>query len=34
VAFQRKKPAAMGAKPNYPGFIEPGLASSIDGSKG
>lgn len=26
--FQRKKPAAIGTKPNYPGFIEPGLASS------
>jgi bifunctional non-homologous end joining protein LigD len=30
VAFQRKKPAAIGAKANYPGFIEPGLASSIE----
>jgi bifunctional non-homologous end joining protein LigD len=25
VAFQRKKPAAIGAKANYPGFIEPEL---------
>jgi bifunctional non-homologous end joining protein LigD len=30
VAFQRKKPAAIGTKVNYPGFIEPGLASSIE----
>jgi bifunctional non-homologous end joining protein LigD len=30
VAFLRKKPAAIGAKANYPGFIEPGLASSIE----
>jgi bifunctional non-homologous end joining protein LigD len=30
VAFQRKKPAAIGTKANYPGFIEPGLASSIE----
>jgi len=30
MAFQRKKPAAIGAKAPYPGFIEPALASSID----
>ena len=30
VAFQRNKPAAIGSKANYPGFIEPGLASSIE----
>ena len=30
MAFQRKKPAAIGTKANYPGFIEPGLASSIE----
>jgi bifunctional non-homologous end joining protein LigD len=30
MAFQRTKPAAHGAKANYPGFIEPALASSID----
>ena len=30
MAFQRKKPAAVGAKASYPGFIEPALASSIE----
>jgi bifunctional non-homologous end joining protein LigD len=30
VAFQRKKPAAIGVKAPYPGFIEPALASSIE----
>ena len=30
VAFQRKKPAAIGTKANFPGFIEPALASAID----
>ena len=30
MAFQRKKPAAIGTKANYPGFIEPALASSIE----
>jgi len=30
VAFQRKKPAAIGVKANFPGFIEPSLASSIE----
>jgi bifunctional non-homologous end joining protein LigD len=29
MAFQRKKPAAIGIKATYPGFIEPGLAMSI-----
>jgi bifunctional non-homologous end joining protein LigD len=30
VAFQRKKPEALGVKAPLPGFIEPALASSID----
>jgi bifunctional non-homologous end joining protein LigD len=30
MAFQRKKPAALGVKAPYPGFIEPALATSID----
>jgi bifunctional non-homologous end joining protein LigD len=30
MAFQRKKPAAIGVKAPYPGFIEPALAASID----
>ena len=30
MAFQRKKPAAIGAKAPFPGFIEPQLATSID----
>src|SRR5437763_15850989 len=30
MAFQRKKPAAIGTKAAYPGFIEPALATSID----
>jgi bifunctional non-homologous end joining protein LigD len=30
VAFLRKKPAAIGIKAPYPGFIEPALATSID----
>jgi bifunctional non-homologous end joining protein LigD len=30
VAFQRKKPAAIGAKAPFPGFAEPALATSID----
>jgi bifunctional non-homologous end joining protein LigD len=29
-AFQRKKPAAIGFKAPYPGFVEPALASSIE----
>jgi ATP-dependent DNA ligase len=30
VAFQRRKPAAIGVKAAYPGFIEPALATSIE----
>jgi bifunctional non-homologous end joining protein LigD len=30
MAFQRKKPAAHGVKANFPGFIEPALATAID----
>jgi bifunctional non-homologous end joining protein LigD len=30
VPFQRKKPAAIGAKAPFPGFIEPALATSIE----
>ena len=30
MAFQRKKPAAVGVKATFPGFIEPALASSIE----
>jgi bifunctional non-homologous end joining protein LigD len=30
MAFQRKKPPAIGIKAPYPGFIEPALATSID----
>jgi bifunctional non-homologous end joining protein LigD len=30
VAFQRKKPATIGVKAAFPGFIEPSLASSIE----
>ncbi|NOJ48225.1 non-homologous end-joining DNA ligase [Bradyrhizobium archetypum] len=30
MAFQRSKPAAIGIKAYYPGFIEPALASSIE----
>jgi hypothetical protein len=30
VAFQRKKPAAIGVKAPFPGFIEPALALSIE----
>src|SRR6187200_3608545 len=30
MAFQRKKPAAIGIKANFPGFIEPALATSIE----
>jgi bifunctional non-homologous end joining protein LigD len=29
VAFQRKKPAAIGAKAPFPGFVEPALATSV-----
>ena len=30
VAFQRKKPVAIGVKAPFPGFVEPALATSID----
>lgn len=30
MAFQRKKPTAIGAKAPFPGFIEPALATSIE----
>jgi len=30
VAFQRRKPAAVGVKAPFPGFVEPALASSIE----
>ena len=30
VAFQRNKPAAIGVKAPYPGFVEPALATSIE----
>jgi bifunctional non-homologous end joining protein LigD len=30
VAFQRKKPAAIGVKAPFPGFVEPALATSIE----
>jgi ATP dependent DNA ligase domain len=30
VAYQRKKPLAIGVKAPFPGFIEPALATSID----
>jgi bifunctional non-homologous end joining protein LigD len=30
VAFQRKKPVAIGTKAPIPDFIEPALATSID----
>jgi hypothetical protein len=30
VAFQREKPAAIGVKAPFPGFIEPALASPIE----
>src|SRR3954469_9049193 len=29
VAFQRRKPAAIGVKAPYPGFVEPALASAV-----
>jgi bifunctional non-homologous end joining protein LigD len=29
VAFQREKPAAIGTKASFPGFVEPALASSV-----
>lgn len=30
MAFQREKPAAIGVKAPFPGFIEPALASPIE----
>ena len=30
MAFQRKKPAAIGVKAPFPGFIEPALATAIE----
>jgi len=30
LASQRKKPAAIGVKASYPGFVEPAPATSID----
>jgi hypothetical protein len=30
MAFQRKKPTAVGVNAPYPGFIEPELATSVD----
>jgi hypothetical protein len=30
VAFQRRKPAVLGVKAPYPGFIEPALATEIE----
>jgi bifunctional non-homologous end joining protein LigD len=30
VAFQRRKPAALGTNAPYPGFIEPALATEIE----
>ena len=30
MAFQRKKPAAIGTKAPYPAFIEPALATSVE----
>jgi bifunctional non-homologous end joining protein LigD len=30
MAFQRRKPAAIGVKAPYPGFVEPELASSVE----
>lgn len=30
MAFQGKRPAAIGVKALFSGFIEPGLATSID----
>jgi bifunctional non-homologous end joining protein LigD len=30
MAYQRRKPAAIGAKAHFPGFVEPALASSIE----
>ena len=30
MAFQRNKPAAIGVKAPFPGFIEPALATAIE----
>ena len=30
MAFQRRKPAAIGVKTRFPGFVEPALAASIE----
>ena len=30
MAFQRRKPGAIGLKASLPGFVEPALASSIE----
>jgi bifunctional non-homologous end joining protein LigD len=30
MSFQRKKPAAIGVKAPFPGFVEPALATSIE----
>ena len=30
MAFQRRKPAAIGVKARFPGFVEPALATSIE----
>jgi bifunctional non-homologous end joining protein LigD len=30
MAFQRRKPAAIGTKAKFPGFVEPALATSIE----
>jgi bifunctional non-homologous end joining protein LigD len=30
MAFQRKKPAAVGVRAPFPGFIEPALATSAE----
>jgi bifunctional non-homologous end joining protein LigD len=30
MAFQRRKPAAIGVKAHFPGFVEPALASPIE----
>ena len=30
MAFERKKPATIGIKAGFPGFIEPELATSVD----
>jgi hypothetical protein len=32
MAFQRRKPAAIGVKARFPGFVEPALATLIESS--